>query len=397
VWFAAFSLLCVACSSSSPGGGAGSGGASGSGSGGATGGGSGGASASGGATGNDDAGSGSGGTVAGTGGTGAGSGGAGAGTGGMTATDGGGSDAPTGADLAPPGLTGTQMDPGTTGDGTISQPGPYTNAPETKMRVAGAPTGTQTANAYYASKTVYPNRKFRYSIYVPAQYQKGKRAALMVFQDARHYDGTPTDYLFNVAITFDNLIYKGDMPVTIAVMIDPGTPSGDYRPNTNDNADYRSPEYDSSKPDYAKFLIDEFLADVVLPNYDIVQDPDGWAVAGHSSGGSAAFAVAWNRTEKFRKVLTADASFNLIADAFPGQVTITTPAKPIRTYLNSGTMDMPGWMAANIGMANALIAKKYHTRFDSGVGTHDPPTGALAAFPDSLRWLWRGYKLPWYP
>ncbi|HEX3696708.1 MAG TPA: hypothetical protein VH374_15115, partial [Polyangia bacterium] len=72
-------------------------------------------------------------------------------------------------------------------------------------------------------------------------------------------------------------------------------------------------------------------------------------------------------------------------------------AKPIRTYLNSGTMDMPGWMAANIGMANALIAKKYHTRFDSGVGTHDPPTGALAAFPDSLRWLWRGYKLPWYP
>ncbi|HXI54905.1 MAG TPA: alpha/beta hydrolase-fold protein [Polyangia bacterium] len=391
--YVAICLVSFACGSSSTPPVAGTGGTTGSG--GNAAGGSGGEQGTGGAGGAASGGSsGSGGAVTGTGGS-------TTGTGGTTVVDGGSADTTSGPDLAAPGLTGTQMDPGTMGDGTVDQPGPYMNAPETVARVAGAPQGTVTAKTLYPSKTAYPGMKFKYSIYVPAQYQAGKRAALMVFQDARHYDGTDT-YKFNVAITFDNLIYKGDMPVTIAVMIDPGTPSGDYISGGSDNPTYRSPEYDRSNGTYARFLIDEFLTDVVLPKYDIVQDPDGWAVAGHSSGGSCAFAVAWNRTEKFHKVLTANGSFNLISDAFPGQVNSTTPAKPIRVYLNSGTMDMPGsggmdWLAANNGMATALGAKKYHYRYQRGTGTHDPPVAALAAFPDSLRWLWRGYKLPWYP
>jgi len=376
-------LISFACGSSSTPPVAGTGGASGSGGSAA---GSGGAPGSGGSASGGS--SGSGGAVAGTG-------GAVAGSGGTTANDGGGPDTITGADLAPPGLTGTQMDPGTMGDGNFDQPAPYMNAPATLGLLGGALPGTVTAKTLYASKTAYPGMKFKYSIYVPAQYKPGRRAALMVFQDARHYDGTDT-YKFNVANTFDNLIYKGDMPVTIAVMIDPGTPSGDYISGGSDNMTYRSPEYDRSNGTYARFLIDEFLTDVVLPKYDIVQDPDGWAVAGHSSGGSCAFAVAWNRTEKFHKVLTANGSFNLISDAFPGQVNSTTPPKPIRVYMNSGTMDMPGWLPANNGMAAALEAKKYHSRYQRGTGTHDPPVAALAAFADSLRWLWRGYKLPWY-
>jgi enterochelin esterase-like enzyme len=216
----------------------------------------------------------------------------------------------------------------------------------------------------------------------------------MVFNDARHYDGTDT-YKYNVAITFDNLIFKGDMPVTIAVMIDPGTPSGTYTSGGSDNPTYRGPQYDRSNDKYTRFLLEEFLADEVLPKYDIVQDPDGWAIAGHSSGGSCAMAVAWNRPDKFHKVHTNNGSFNLINDAFPGQIN-TMPAKPLRVYLNSGTGDMDGWLPANNGMATAFMAKMYHYRFQRGSGTHDPPTAGLAAFPDSLRWLWRGYKLPWY-
>ncbi len=232
---------------------------------------------------------------------------------------------------------------------------------------------------------------------MPAQYEKGKRAALMVFHDGRHYWPMGDTYMFNVATTFDNLIFRGDMPVTIAVMIDPGTPSGDYIAGGTDNPTYRSPEYDRANPTYARFLIDEFLADVVLPNYDIVQDPDGWANGGHSSGASAGFAVAWNRPEKFHKVLTNNGSFHLLEGVFPGAVNNTTPPKPIRIYLNSGTNDMPGWLPDNQSMAAAFAAKKYHYRFQQGTGTHDPPVAGLAAFPDSLKWLWRGYKLPWYP
>ncbi|HVR61002.1 MAG TPA: alpha/beta hydrolase-fold protein [Polyangia bacterium] len=379
--FAGWCLLAAACASSgnSPVAG-GSGGTAGGTGGGAALDAGGGGSASGGA-------SGSGGASAGTG---------GAGTGGGTVADAA-ADQGGGTDSAPTGLTGTQMDPGTEGDGTVMQPGPYTRPPEIIGPLPGAPVGTVTDKAIYASKAAYPDRKFRYCIYVPAQYQKGKRAALMVFQDGRHYWPMGDAYMFNVATTFDNLIFRGDMPVTIAVLIDPGTPSGIYTAGGTDNQTYRSPEYDRSNPTYARFLIDEFLADVVLPNYDIVQDPDGWAIAGHSSGGSCAFAAAWNRPEKFHKVLTQNGSFNLIGDAFPGQINTTTPPKPIRAYLNSGTMDMPGWLPANMRMAAALEAKQYHVRFQQGMGTHDPPVAAIAAFPDSLKWLWRGYKLPWYP
>ena len=40
----------------------------------------------------------------------------------------------------------------------------------------------------------------------------------------------------------------------------------------------------------------------------IVQDPDGWAIGGHSSGGMAAFNVAWFYPDKFHKVITASPS-----------------------------------------------------------------------------------------
>ncbi len=365
-WLSSLSLLslaaglCVmtaACASSSGPPAAGSGGTSGGtgGTSGATGGTTGGSGGTSGGTGGDN---GSGGASAGTG---------GAGSGGAPASDGG-ADKVSNADLAPPGLTGTQMDPGIDGDGMISQPGPYTRPPEIVGPLPGAPVGKVTDKMYYASKGAYTDRKFKYCIYVPAQYEKGKRAALMVFHDGRHYWPMGDTYMFNVATTFDT-----------------------------DNPTYRSPEYDRANPTYARFLIDEFLADVVLPNYDIVQDPDGWANGGHSSGASAGFAVAWNRPEKFHKVLTNNGSFHLLEGVFPGAVNNTTPPKPIRIYLNSGTNDMPGWLPDNQSMAAAFAAKKYHYRFQQGTGTHDPPVAGLAAFPDSLKWLWRGYKLPWYP
>ncbi|HET6279408.1 MAG TPA: hypothetical protein VFH73_00520, partial [Polyangia bacterium] len=210
-------MVSLACGSSSPpAGSTATGGSAGGGSGGASGGSGGSGSGTGGTVGGDDGGagaSGSGGAGGGSGGTaGGGSGGAAGGSGGLL-TDGGPVERPGAGDLAPPGPTGTQDNPGTDGDGSHDQPAPYNKPPETTTRMAGAPMGTVTPKALYASTGTYPDRKFKYSIYVPAQYEKGKRAALMVFNDARHYDETDA-YKFNVAITFDNLIYRGDIPVT---------------------------------------------------------------------------------------------------------------------------------------------------------------------------------------
>src|SRR5205085_6970974 len=53
-------------------------------------------------------------------------------------------------------------------------------------------------------------------VYVPAQYKPENPACVMAFQDGASYkDFVPT--------VFDNLIGKGDMPVTVGVFVNPGT------------------------------------------------------------------------------------------------------------------------------------------------------------------------------
>jgi enterochelin esterase-like enzyme len=56
-----------------------------------------------------------------------------------------------------------------------------------------------------------------------------------------------------------------------------------------------------------RFLVDEIIPDVVSARYDIV--PNGWAIAGQSSGGIAAFTAAWHRPDRFTRVLTQNGSF----------------------------------------------------------------------------------------
>jgi hypothetical protein len=77
---------------------------------------------------------------------------------------------------------GGQVDPGTQGTGTEPQPGPYAVPTEATAPLPGAPQGSLSPPAFFAS-TIYPGKKFRYQIYVPAQYRAGQAAVLMVFQD----------------------------------------------------------------------------------------------------------------------------------------------------------------------------------------------------------------------
>jgi enterochelin esterase family protein len=283
-----------------------------------------------------------------------------------------------------------QSDPGTVGNGTERQPGPYTPPPEIETRVSGAPEGQLSAPALYKSK-VFDGYNFKYRIYVPAQYTAGTPAALMVFQDASSvYLG-----LMKTPTVLDNLIHSGDMPVTIALFIDPGTPSGNYVQAID--RDKRSLEYDTLSDRYGNFLIDEIIPAVVKSKYDVVNDPEGWAIAGQSSGGIAAFTVGWQRPDKFRKILTQNGSFVNIhgGGAYPSMIRDAEP-KPLRVYLSSGTGDLDNqfgkWLDANTAMAGALAEKGYAYRFRPGEGAHFPPVQAQADFPNALRWLWRGYS-----
>jgi enterochelin esterase family protein len=253
--------------------------------------------------------------------------------------------------------------------------------------------GTVTQHEWTESK-IYPGTSRRYSVYVPAQYDNSKPAALMVFQDGHAYENLKGSY--RLPIVFDNLIAKGDMPVTIAVMIDPGH-TGELPKNRGwaPRPSNRSVEYDSVSGDYAEFLLTEILP-AIEKDYRITENPALRAVCGDSSGGICAFSVAWHASDKFRKVQSHIGSFVNIRGGhnYAAKIRKTEP-KPIRVFLQDGQNDLDNahgnWPLANQQMAKSLAYMKYDYKFVFGTGAHDGKhSGAI--FPDSLRWLWRGWK-----
>jgi len=157
---------------------------------------------------------------------------------------------------------------------------------------------------------VFPGTIRDWSIYVPAQYRPDQPAAVMVFQD-----GVRT-YQALVPTVFDNLIARGDMPVTLGIFIDPGT----FADTTVSN---RSFEYDTLSDQYTRFLLEEILPEVEK-TYRLRGDAAGRAICGISSGGICAFTVAWQRPEQFSKVLSWVGSFTNIASGRPSAREVTT-------------------------------------------------------------------------
>ena len=120
---------------------------------------------------------------------------------------------------------------------------------------------------------IYDGMVSDYWIYVPAQYDPKKPAAVMVFQDGEGYlDRKGNHPALNV---LDNLIAEGKIPVMIGVFTNPGDISASPgTPTYNFVEAYgkkwsrtlkdsmRSTEYDTVSDRYARFLHDELLAAV---------------------------------------------------------------------------------------------------------------------------------------
>src|SRR5256885_1944840 len=80
----------------------------------------------------------------------------------------------------------------------------------------GVPRGKLHDMGTWKSK-VFDGTERRWWVYVPAQYDGKTPACVMVFQDGQWYKDAKSD--FRVPAVFDNLIHKGEMPVTIAVFL----------------------------------------------------------------------------------------------------------------------------------------------------------------------------------
>ena len=260
------------------------------------------------------------------------------------------------------------------------------------QRHDGVPQGKVTA-FMWTNSTVFPGTFREGWVYVPAQYDGSKPAAVMIFQDGHAYSdekGGP-----RVPVVFDNLIARGEMPVTIGIFLNPGH-KGEI-PKDKWGASNRSFEYDSLGNQYSRFLCDEILP-YFAKQYNLTTDPEMRAVCGMSSGAICAFTVAWERPDMFRKVLSQIGSFTNIrgGHAYPALIR-KTERKPIRVFLQDGSNDLNNlhgdWPLANQEMSSALRFSGYDVRFEFGDGGHNGKHGG-SILPDSLRWLWRPVTPP---
>jgi enterochelin esterase family protein len=250
----------------------------------------------------------------------------------------------------------------------------------------GVPKGTVTKHAWNHSK-VFPDTVRDYWVYVPAQYKAdGPPACLMVFQDGGGYQNPTGQY--RVPVVFDNLIHRGEMPVTVGVFVNPGAfPGGKGKGRSN-----RSFEYDTLSDQYVRFLETEILPEVGK-TVRLRTDAAARAIGGASSGGICAFTAAWERPDLFGKVLSQVGSFTNIrhGDQYPGMIR-KTEHKPIRVFLQDGCNDLDNlhgnWPLGNRSMAAALNFAGYDYKLVFGDGAHNGKHGG-AILPDSLRWLWR--------
>jgi enterochelin esterase family protein len=235
------------------------------------------------------------------------------------------------------------------------------------------------------------------AVYVPKQYVAGTAAPFIVGADG------PDRLLFTA---LDNLIAEHRVPVMIAISI--GNGSGDAQGSE------RGLEYDTMSGRYAEFVEHEVLPLVeAKAHVKLTSDPDGRATMGGSSGGSAAFIMAWYHPELYHRVLTYSGTyvnqqwppnpatphgaFGLHESLIP-----SAARKPLRIWMEVGDRDlynpnlmrdnMHDWVVANEDMAKVLAAKQYHYQFifarNAGHVDHAVKEQTL---PEALEYLWQGY------
>jgi gluconolactonase len=257
----------------------------------------------------------------------------------------------------------------------------------------GVPKG-ELIKCSYDHSAIFPGTHRDYWIYVPAQYKPDHPACVYVNQDGIQWKA-PT--------VMDNLIYNGEMPVTIGVFVMPGRVLAGDTGSARDRFN-RSYEYDGLGDAYVRFLLTE-----ILPDAEQHQTSDGRAIhlshqgndraiGGSSSGAIAAFTAAWERPDVFTRVFSAIGTYVGLrgGDRYPTLIRKTEP-KPIRIFLQDGSKDLNiyggDWWMANQTMQRALEFAGYEVRHVYGEGGHNGTMGG-AAFPEAMRWLWKGWPQP---
>jgi enterochelin esterase-like enzyme len=268
----------------------------------------------------------------------------------------------------------------------------------------GVPKG-EIRGPFGLASQAYPGTQHTYWIYVPAQYSSSVPASLMIFQDGQAFKNPDGNLRANNVM--DNLIYRREIPVMIGVFINPGRRPDQPEPtpqNWGDRDTNRPTEYNTLDDKYAAVIVDELMP-VLYKDYNISRDPDRHGIGGASSGAIAAFTVAWQRPDDFRKVLSIVGSFvNLRGGHAYADIVQKSDKKPIRVFLQDGRNDNRGvgrggnydetrdWFLQNVRLMKALTDKGYEVNYAWGMNRHGQAMGG-AILPEMMRWLWRDHPV----
>ena len=270
----------------------------------------------------------------------------------------------------------------------------------------GVPKG-EVRGPFTLPSEAYPGTQHTYWVYVPAQYDPNVAASLMIFNDGQAFKNMDGD--LRAPNVLDNLIYRREIPVMLAVFINPGRRPDQPEPTPQewgDRTTNRPTEYNSLDDKYARVIVNELMP-ALYKDYNIAKDPERHGIGGASSGAIAAFTVAWERPNEFRKVLSMIGSFtNLRGGHAYSDIVRKSEKKPLRVYLQDGRNDNRGrgrdeaapydetrdWFLQNVKLMQALTEKGYDLNYTWGIGRHGQKQ-AGAIMPDMMRWLWRDHAV----
>ena len=260
----------------------------------------------------------------------------------------------------------------------------YKHTKDSKQQ-EGVPRGKMTT--HILESQIFKGTRREYSVYVPAQYRAEKPSCVMVFQDGHAYAKEDGDV--RVPIVFDNLIHKGDMPVTIGIFVNPGH-RGDAFPENRWRANNRSYEYDSWATSTCGFSGGTAACgEREIQSLEQGRRPRDLR---RQQRRICAFTVAWERPDAFSKVYSMIGSFTNIrgGHVYPSWIR-KTAKKPVKVFLQGGRNDLDNdhghWPLANEQMAAALNFMGWDHKFVYGDGKHNLQHGGVL-LPDALRWLW---------
>lgn len=262
------------------------------------------------------------------------------------------------------------------------------------------------------NKAVRTERKIY--VYIPAAYQDGTKAPLLVIHDGPGQLNFVRNALDNLTISKDP---NRKLPAFVAIAVQNGG-------NDGKNSE-RGLEYDTMSDRLARFIQDEVFPAVLsnaeikaaYPKFALTDNPWGRAVIGCSSGGAAALTMGWFRPDLFRRLIAysgtfvdqqdddaaEEANYPLGAWEYHSGVKLIEKSekKPLRIFTHVSENDIRAkdaegthhnWVMAGERTEAALKAKGYNHRYVFSLATgHCDRRVFEQSLADTLVWTWRGY------